>query len=272
MADIKYTKDLLLTAIKASVTAGKEIMKVYESNDFHTSLKEDNSPLTQADKNAHSSIMQILQTTNLPVLSEEGSEISYEERKDWELFWMVDPLDGTKEFIKKNGDFTVNIALIENQKPIVGVIFIPVTGILYFAETKLGTFKTDYSHWEGLEIENFDFLTDISEKLPTDKTEIYTIAGSRSHMNDETKAYFEKLEQEHGKTEILSRGSSLKLCMVAEGKADIYPRFGPTMEWDTAAGHAIVKASGGTLTKPDGTPLLYNKKNLLNPFFIVKRM
>ncbi len=269
MADTIYTKALLLTAIKASVTAGKEIMKVYESDDFHTSLKEDHSPLTQADKNAHTVIMQILQTTNLPVLSEEGSKIPYEERKDWELFWMVDPLDGTKEFIKKNGDFTVNIALIENRKPIAGVIFIPVTGVLYFAENTLGTFKTDYSHWTGLEIENFDFLSDISEKLPISKTEIYTAVGSRSHMNDETKAYFEKLEKEHGKIEIISRGSSLKLCMVAEGKADIYPRFGPTMEWDTAAGHAIVIAAGCKITQADGSEMLYNKEDLLNPFFIV---
>lgn len=272
MADIKYTKDLILTAIKASVTAGGEIMKIYESNDFHTSIKEDNSPLTQADKNAHSVIIQILQTTNLPVLSEEGKNIPYEKRKDWELFWLVDPLDGTKEFIKKNNDFTVNIALIENQKPVAGIIYIPVTGVLYFAENILGAFKTDYSHWEGLEIENFDFLIDISEKLPVSNTQIYTALGSRSHMNDETKAYIEKLEKEHGNIKIMSRGSSLKFCMITEGKADIYPRFGPTSEWDTAAGHAIVTAAGGSVNKTDETPLLYNKENLLNPYFIVKRM
>ena len=271
MTDIKYIKDLLLTAIKASVTAGKEIMQVYESNNFHTSIKKDNSPLTRADKNAHRVIMQILQTSNLPVLSEEGKSIPYEERKDWELFWMVDPLDGTKEFIKKNGDFTVNIALIENQQPIAGVIYIPVSGILYFSENRTGAFKTDYSHWQGLEIENFDFLTDISEKLPITKTEKYTVVGSRSHMNDETKTYFEKLKKEHGDIEIISRGSSLKLCMIAEGKADIYPRFGPTMEWDTAGGHAIVSAAGGKLTKSDGAKMLYNKENLLNPYFIVKK-
>ncbi len=271
MAEIKYTKDLILTAIKASVKAGKEIMKVYESDNFHTSLKEDNSPLTQADKNAHSVIMQVLQTINLPVLSEEGSKIPYEERKDWDLFWLVDPLDGTKEFIKKNGDFTVNIALIENQKPLAGVIFIPLTGILYFAVNTIGAYKADYSHWFDLEIENFDFLTDISEKLPVSKPEIFTAVGSRSHINDETKAYFEKLRKEHREIEIISRGSSLKLCMIAEGKADIYPRFGPTMEWDTAAGHAIVTAAGGKINKPDGAPLLYNKENLLNPYFIASR-
>ncbi len=265
-------KDHILTAIKASVRAGKAILDVYGSDDFHTSLKKDNSPLTQADKNSHQVIMQMLQMTNLPVLSEEGKDIPYSERKDWEQFWLVDPLDGTKEFIKKNGDFTVNIALIENQIPVAGIIFIPVSGILYFAEKNIGAYKMNYSQWMGLDIDNLEFIIDISEKLPTDKTEIYTVVGSRSHMNDETKAYFEKLEHEHGKTEILSRGSSLKLCMVAEGKADIYPRFGPTMEWDTAAGHAIVTASGGTVTKSDGTPLLYNKKNLLNPYFIVKRM
>ncbi|MCF6185271.1 MAG: 3'(2'),5'-bisphosphate nucleotidase CysQ [Bacteroidales bacterium] len=271
MADKKYVKDLILTAIKASVQAGKAILKVYESNDFHTSIKADNSPLTQADKNAHNVIMQILQTTNLPVLSEEGKDIPYSERKDWELFWLVDPLDGTKEFIKKNGDFTVNIALIENNIPVAGVIYIPVNGILYFAEKSIGAYKMDYLQWMGLEIENLEFLIDISEKLPVDKTEIFTVVGSRSHMNDETKEAFEKLEKEHGKIEIISRGSSLKLCMIAEGKADSYPRFGPTMEWDIAAGHAIVTAAGGSVTKIDSSPLNYNKENLLNPYFIAKK-
>ena len=269
MADKRYINELILTAIKASVKAGEEIMKVYESNDFGTSIKTDNSPLTQADKNAHKIIMQILDTTNLPVLSEEGKNIPFGERKDWELFWLVDPLDGTKEFIKKNGDFTVNIALIENKTPVAGVIFIPVTGILYFAEQTTGSYKMEYSQWMGLDIDNLDFLIDISEKLPLTKTNVYTVFGSRSHMNQETEAYFNKLEKEHEKIEIISRGSSLKLCMVAEGKADIYPRFGLTMEWDTAAGHAIVTASGGSITKPDGVPLLYNKENLLNPYFIV---
>ncbi|NOZ35574.1 MAG: 3'(2'),5'-bisphosphate nucleotidase CysQ, partial [Chlorobi bacterium] len=245
---------------------------VYESNDFHTSLKADNSPLTQADKNAHAIISEILDTTNLPVLSEEGKDIPFSERADWELFWLVDPLDGTKEFIKKNGDFTVNIALIKNNIPVAGVIYIPVSGILYFAEKNIGAYKMDYLQWMGLEIENLEFLIDISEKLPADKTEIFTLVGSRSHMNDKTKAYFDKIKKEKGKIEIISRGSSLKLCMIAEGKADMYPRFGPTMEWDIAAGHAIVIASGGSVTQPDGSPLLYNKKNLLNPYFIVKRM
>ncbi|NPA67859.1 MAG: 3'(2'),5'-bisphosphate nucleotidase CysQ [Chlorobi bacterium] len=271
MTDKKYIKDLILTAIKASVKAGEEIMKVYGSDDFGTSIKADNSPLTQADKNAHAVISEILNTTNLPVLSEEGKNIPYEERKDWDLFWLVDPLDGTKEFIKRNGDFTVNIALIENRKPVAGVIYVPVTGTLYFAANEIGAYKTEYSSWTGLEIENFDFWEDISEKLPNSKTEVFTLVGSRSHMNDETKAYFDKIKKEKGKTEIISRGSSLKLCMIAEGKADMYPRFGPTMEWDTAAGHAIVNASGGSITQPDGSPLLYNKENLLNPYFIVKR-
>ncbi len=271
MTDIKYTKELILSAIKASVKAGEEIMKVYGSDDFGTSIKADNSPLTQADKNAHAVISEILNTTNLPVLSEEGKNIPYEERKDWDLFWLVDPLDGTKEFIKRNGDFTVNIALIENGIPLASVIFIPVTGILYFAEQTTGAYKMEYSQWMGLDIENLDFLIDISEKLPLTKTDVYTVVGSRSHMNEETETYFNKLKKEHGKIEIISRGSSLKLCMVAEGEADIYPRFGPTTEWDTAAGHAIVTAAGGSVTQPDGSPMLYNKENLLNPYFIVKR-
>ncbi len=260
---------LVKIAAEASIYAGEEILKVYESDDFQIVSKADNSPLTLADKNAHNKIMSYLKKTEIPVLSEEGQHLPYKERKKWSCFWLVDPLDGTKEFIKRNGEFTVNIALIKKQIPVAGVIYVPVTKTLYFADIESGAFKID--EIPSTEYENMTELMKYAHKLPLPKkNRPYTVVGSRSHMNDETKTYFNKLKKEYGDIEIISRGSSLKLCMIAEGKADIYPRFGPTMEWDTAAGHAIVSAAGGTVTKINDTLLLYNKKNLLNPFFKAK--
>ncbi len=260
---------LLKIAVEASIYAGEEILKVYESDDFQIVSKADNSPLTLADKNAHNKIMSFLKKTEIPVLSEEGQHLPYKERKKWKCFWLVDPLDGTKEFIKRNGEFTVNIALIKKQIPVAGVIYVPVTKTLYFADIESGAFKID--EIPSKEYENMTELIKYAHKLPLpEKNRPYTVVGSRSHMNDETKTYFNKLKKEYGDIEIISRGSSLKLCMIAEGKADIYPRFGPTMEWDTAAGHAIVSAAGGTVTKINDTLLLYNKENLLNPFFKAK--
>lgn len=264
--------ELMSIAIEASIAAGKEILEVYESSDFQISSKEDNSPLTLADKKADSKISEFLNKTNIPVLSEEGLHLPYEERKKWKYFWLVDPLDGTKEFIKRNGEFTVNIALIKENVPIAGIIYVPVTKVLYFAGENEGAYKIEAvdSH-DFLEFD-FEVLRSNAVKLPVpDFERPYTVVGSRSHMSQETNQYIEKLKEEHGEIEMLSVGSSLKQCMIAEGKADIYPRFGPTMEWDTGAGHAIINASGGSITQVDGTPLIYNKENLLNPFFIVKR-
>lgn len=260
---------LLHTAIKAAFYAGKEIMKVYGEDDFQVETKDDDSPLTKADKAADQIIKSMLENTGIPVLSEEGKEIPYEARRNWKMFWLIDPLDGTKEFIKRNGEFTVNIALIEHQKPVAGVVFVPAAQEVYYASEYVGAMKM-----EGFQKELvLDQMLHDSRKLPLVKgRNVYTAVASRSHMSPETEAFIDNKKAEHGEVETISRGSSLKLCMVAEGKADIYPRFAPTMEWDTAAGHAIAAISGATVTNHEtGEPLEYNKENLLNPWFVVER-
>jgi len=263
---------LLKIAIEASIYAGEEILKVYESDDFQITSKEDESPLTLADRNAHNKIMTFLKQTDIPILSEEGKHLAFDERKKWEYFWLVDPLDGTKEFIKRNGEFTVNIALIKRQEPILGVIYVPVLKALYFGDIETKAYKIEDINLESFKKENFSILSFDAVELPISHSErAFTIVSSRSHLSDETTDYIKQLEKEHGKIEMMPVGSSLKQCMIAEGKADIYPRFGPTMEWDTGASHAILNASGASLTKIDGSPLVYNKENLLNPYFIVKR-
>lgn len=265
----KEINHLLATAIKAALQAGKVIIEVYNSDDFQVKQKSDNTPLTLADRNAHNEIVKLLEKTNFPVLSEEGKNIPYNKRKKWKYFWLVDPLDGTKEFIKQNGEFTVNIAFIYQQKPIMGVIYVPVLEELYIASDSLGAYKID-------EITKDDFtLNDLinkGKKLPIrDLKDKFTIIGSRSHKSKETDDFINDFKTKYDDVEIITCGSSIKLCMIAEGKADIYPRFAPTMEWDTAAGHAIVLAAGGSVTKQDGVTLLeYNKEDLLNPWFIVK--
>ena len=257
---------LLKTAINASIKGGYEIMEVYAS-DFAVEHKEDKSPLTLADKNCNEVIESFLMKTNIPILSEEGAKISYADRKDWEYSWLIDPLDGTKEFVKRNGEFTVNIALIHNGNPIMGVIYVPVKEELYFAMEGLGSFKVNINSV----IENLEILISSSDILPINhKRENYVIVGSRSHMSAETEAFFEQKKKEHGNVEVMAVGSSLKLCMVAEGKADAYPRYAPTMEWDTGAGHAIVKYAGFSVKQYNSSEdLVYNKENLLNPWFLV---
>ena len=258
--------DNLIISIKAALEAGKEILEIYQTSDFEVEMKSDNSPLTIADKKAHTIISGHLEKTGIPILSEEGRNIPYEERKKWEYLWIVDPLDGTKEFIKRNGEFTVNIALVKDKSPILGVVYAPLRKLVYFSDHGLGAFRL--AHIEPFDENNF---MDYSIQLPHIKSrKRYTVVGSRSHMNDETTAFIKKLKAKHGKIEIISSGSALKLCQVAEGSADIYPRFAPTMEWDTAAGQAVVEAAGGRVTKTDGIDsLIYNKADLLNPFFIV---
>lgn len=265
-ADLKV---LLMDAIEASIKGGVEIMDVY-TNGFDVEYKDDNSPLTTADKRAHQAIMDVLSDKGIPVLSEEGRNIKYEERGGWNLLWVVDPLDGTKEFIKQNGEFTVNIALIENGSPIMGVIYVPVQEVLYFGARGFGSYRVN----GGEDLLTLELLEDILNKadhLPMQMERPFTMVGSRSHMSDETAEYFEGIRKEFPDAEVLSRGSSLKICMVAEGSADVYPRFAPTMEWDTAAGHAIARFAGFDVVRPDDNrPLEYNKEDLLNPWFIVK--
>ncbi len=248
-------EELLNIAKKAAVLAGEEILKIYNSEDFFIEYKDDKSPLTIADKKANAIIEKYLIKTKIPILSEEGKHSDYRERKRWNKLWIVDPLDGTKEFIKRNGEFTVNIALIQDDSPILGVIYVPVKKILYFASEK-GAFKKS---------------GDIIQKLPVNKKKKkYVAVGSRSHMSEETQDFFDKLKENHGEIEIVSMGSSLKICLVAEGIADVYPRFAPTMEWDTAAGHAIAKFAGKKfIDYSTMQEMKYNREKLLNSWFIV---
>jgi len=263
-------KNLIQTAISASLAAGKAILEVYNSDDFEVELKSDNSPLTLADRKAHNVIVGFLEKTEIPILSEEGKGISFEERKHWKKFWLVDPLDGTKEFVKRNGEFTVNIALIENRKPIMGIIYVPVTDVLYVGKVTEGAYRVK----NASDFHTQEEIVNAAQQIPVErKDDACKVVASRSHMSRETELYIEKLRQEYNKVEIVSKGSSLKLCLVAEGEADIYPRFGPTSEWDTGAGHAIVVASGGSVVLADDETvnLRYNKQNILNPYFIAKR-
>ncbi len=261
----KYIVDLF----QICLNAGKEIMEVY-NQDFDVEFKEDDSPLTLADKRAHHDIAEGLEQMDysIPVLSEEGKEIPYEERKDWEQFWLVDPLDGTKEFIKKNGEFTVNIALIEGKYPKLGVIYAPVLDTFYFGVNGEGAYKLKDA--SKVTITSAEDLISQSVKLPeVNDCNITNVVASRSHMSEETEAFINKLD---GEVNVVSSGSSLKFCLVAEGKADYYPRYAPTMEWDTGAGQAIVEAAGGKVTRyEDDERFYYNREELLNGWFLVSR-
>ncbi|MEZ7945813.1 MAG: 3'(2'),5'-bisphosphate nucleotidase CysQ [Flavobacteriaceae bacterium] len=261
-------KQLLNTAIIAALQAGNAILEIYHSGEFDIEIKGDNSPLTKADTASHNVIMSYLTKTDIPVLSEEGRDISYQERKGWKQLWIVDPIDGTKEFIKRNGEFTVNIALIKDQCPLIGVIFVPVTGVLYFSSKEIGAFKI------SVNLDDYDIKALLSKgkKLPLQREDnTFTIVASRSHMSAETEDYVQQMRDIHGEVHLISKGSSLKLCMVAEGTADCYPRFAPTMEWDTAAGQAICEHAGFEVidwgTKKN---MLYNREELLNNWFFVK--
>lgn len=241
--------------------AGKETLEIY-GREFSIEEKEDRSPVTEADKKSNEVIINALSESypDIPFISEESKQTPYTERKNWNYFWLIDPLDGTKEFIKKNGEFTINIALIEGQTPILGVIYVPVKDIFYYAKKGKGSFK----------IENGTSAQPISATIETTKEKL-VVLGSRSHGGEALNEYIEKKKEEYSEVELISSGSSLKFCLMAEGKADIYPRTGPTYEWDTAAGHAVVLESGKSVYDfKSGEPLLYNKENLLNGWFIVR--
>ena len=292
---MKTETELLELALRAAVEAGRAILDVY-ARPFGFEEKEDRSPLTEADRRSHDRIEEILLSgaPEVPVLSEEGAEIPYGERKDWELFWMVDPLDGTKEFIKKNGEFTVNIALMRRTEmaagaeaagpdgeaatntaePVAGVVLAPYLEELFLGSRGIGAFWARCSADGGC-----PSLREVleGEKLPApNPTRPYTIVASRSHMTPETSAFVEARREEHSDLELVSAGSSLKLCRVADGSADEYPRFAPTMEWDTAAGDAVARAAGCEVLRwgaEDGAPhgpLTYNKLDLHNPWFLVR--
>ena len=271
--------DLVDHAIEAALAAGREILQVYGS-DFTVEEKTDRSPLTEADRRAHAVIEKVLVRTGLPLLSEEGAHRPASERQAWQHYWLVDPLDGTKEFVKRNGEFTVNIALMQRDDrpegpdgaaiPIAGVLYVPVKDMLYFAWKGGGAYRQERAA-------TIDPLPSyqraaMSTRLPVqEKRSAYTIVASRSHKSPETEAFIQQMEKEHAQVELTSMGSALKICLVAEGKADVYPRYAPTMEWDTAAGHAICMEAGKQIT--DATtdaPMRYNKYDLVNNWFIVQ--
>ncbi len=272
MIDQTELRNLLSIAINAAVRPGKLILDVYYSNEFQVNLKSDKTPLTLADRKAHDEILNSLTKTRIPTLSEEGRSIVYEERKGWEYFWLVDPLDGTKEFIKRNGEFTVNIALIVHGFPIMGVVYVPVLKEMYFSLKGDGAFKASSIEPEMEPSYRFVQLIKVSDKLPkTIKRDKLVVLSSRSHMNTETEEFIALLQKKYGEITHQYQGSSLKLCLIAEGNADIYPRFTPTMEWDTAAGQSIVEEAGCLIITADTKQrITYNKESLENPWFIVK--
>ena len=266
---------LLKLAIAAALEAGKEILKIYET-DFSVETKSDNTPVTLADKGASDSIIKFLSKTNIPIISEEEAILDFEERKLWTHVWLIDPLDGTKEFVKRNGEFAVNIALIENNKPVVGVIFSPVTKELYFASINHNSFKVNGATvGEEINKNNSQLVENLIKtavKLPIQNLpKTYTVVVSRSHLSREINQYIDKLKNLFGEVDIINVGSSIKQCWVAEGKAHEYLRLGTTMEWDTAAGQCILEQSGSHLLDLEtNLPMLYNKESMKNSYFIAK--
>ncbi len=256
---------LLNIAIEAALKAGEKTL-TYFRGDFDILLKDDNSPLTLADLESNKVINDHLSETTIPVMSEENKILPFNTRDDWEQLWLVDPLDGTKEFINRRSDYTINIALIDKNKPILGVVFIPAKSILYYGLKGLGSFKVDVTTKTEINLIKNQSVRIQAENIHKK----IVVVASKSHLSDDTKLFIEKLQEIVGECETRSFGSSLKLCMLAEGSADIYPRLGPTMEWDTAASHAIAKFAGcRVISLPEKKPLLYNKEDLLNPWFIV---
>jgi len=237
--------------------AGDAIMEIY-NKDFQIDYKDDKSPLTEADTRSNEIICQALEKIypDIPLLSEENKTVDYSIRRHWEYFWLIDPIDGTKEFIKKNGEFTVNIALIHKDTPVLGVVYAPVLGDMYKAKKGEGAFKNQ---------QRMPLQINRSPEISLN------VVASKSHLSEETQTFIDDLAKTTEKIEQVSKGSSLKLCMVAEGSADIYPRLAPTMEWDTGAAHALVLEAGKEVIQFEtDEKLLYNKENLLNPWFIVR--
>lgn len=251
-------------AVQAALHAGKEIMDVYDTF-FDVEYKSDKSPITLADKQAHQAISTLLASTNIPILSEEGTDVSFDERKTWRRYWLIDPLDGTREFVKRNGEFCVNIALMENNVPVFGVVYAPVMKVLFAGGGESGVYKSEHADAGS---KTFDW----QPIKPHFNRESFIVVGSRSHAPIPNNLLM-KLKKKHSNVESIHLGSSLKICLVAEGTANLYYREGPTMEWDTAAGDAFCRAFGMPILQIDtNQPLEYNKPNLVNPDFYTGRL
>ena len=262
---MKLSQNLKL-AIDAAIQAGKKIIEIYNSDDFNLEYKLDDSPLTIADTASNKIIENILEASNIPILSEEGNILDFNNRKNLKHLWVVDPLDGTKEFIKKNNEFTVNISLIENSVPVIGVIYAPALNVLYFSERKLGAYKTLITALD-------EFDNSKTFRLPlVEKSNEYKVLTSRSHLDNNTLDYIDNLKVNNLKVVSVPMGSSLKFCLLAEGLADCYPRFSPCMEWDTAAGQIICDEAGFKVVDlKTMKPIVYNRENLINNYFIAKK-
>lgn len=262
--------ELLSFALRASLEAGRAILSIYHG-DIAVTLKGDDSPLTQADMDAHGILSSRLSSTGIPVLSEEAADVPYEIRKKWKHYWLIDPLDGTKEFIHRNGEFTVNIALMDNGKPLLGVVYAPATDELYAGHVGRGAwYASGASALRSVSLEDMVRMEPFTSKhrQPEDR---YIVAVSRSHLDARTMEYLADLKKSKGEVQTISAGSSMKLCLVAAGKADEYPRFGPTSEWDIAAGHAILLAvHKDVISMDDQQSLKYNKPELRNAGFIAR--
>ena len=259
------SKNLKL-AIEAIIQAGKKIIEIYNSDDFNLEYKLDDSPITLADTASNKIIENILEASNIPILSEEGNILDFNKRKNLKHLWIVDPLDGTKEFIKKNNEFTVNISLVENSIPVIGVIYAPALNVLYFSERKLGAYKILIT-----DLDKFDKSK--AFRLPlVEKSNEYKVLTSRSHLDDKTLDYIDNLKVNNLKVVSVPMGSSLKFCLLAEGLADCYPRFSSCMEWDTAAGQVICEQVGFKVVDlKTMKPIVYNRENLINNYFIAKK-
>ncbi|MBN1836470.1 MAG: 3'(2'),5'-bisphosphate nucleotidase CysQ [Spirochaetales bacterium] len=289
--DVNVLGDHLVSAVRAALAAGREILEVY-GREFTVDTKEDLTPITEADRRAHRVILERLGTDSpYPILSEEGSDVPFAERQRWETYWLVDPLDGTKEFVKRNGEFTVNIALMDREGPLAGVVYGPVLGILYFALRAGGAYRLPRADAAAAAVgpaapgeedpreAGFRALLAVAERLPyrgsleLDERRPHpclTVMASRSHGGPAFESYLAGLRRYALRIEIRPLGSALKPCVIAAGEADIYPRLGRTMEWDTAAAHAVVREVGKRMTALDsGRELVYNKPELVNPSFVV---
>lgn len=262
---------LLPFAFNAAVRAGAEIMKVYNNREgYDIEVKRDNTPLTIADRLAHNKIKEVLGETRIPILSEEGREMLYDERKNWDMFWLVDPLDGTIEFIKGNNEFTVNIALMADNECVGAIVYVPYLGKMYFAERGCGAMVLEDIVPDKNATYSNDAIRQNAKALPlaSASRDKFRIAVSRSHQTTETADFVEQMRKIHPEAEVIEQGSSYKFCLMAEGAIDYYPRTTTTYEWDTAAAELILAEAGGkTHSLPDHKPLQYNKENLHNPWF-----
>ncbi len=268
---------LLTKAYNAALRAGSRILDIYNnSDDYVIDIKSDHTPITLADREAHTLIKEYLGQTRIPLLSEEGRDLLYEERRRWDLFWMVDPLDGTKEFLKGNGEFTINIALMSDNQPVIGVIYVPYIQKIYFSDREIGAFRKEPVAPDAKAEYDYATIFDQAVRLPLtqESNNPPVVAISRSHNTDETFAHIFRFKKQYPKAQVIEQGSSYKLCLIAEGSVDYYPRTSFTYEWDTAAGQAIIEAAGGTICElsmdQEGEALTYNKLSLHNPNFVCR--